>query len=129
MAEVLSEHLIVERDPSLAVRSCYGRHVPWLQLLDCEWLRQARERILPQAERLAAYRAAVWETYLRFCAPYNDVLTLHAVRALSKATQRKRAHSPKDLLVDHLMAYYWRGKLALDSELITEFFRLAPADL
>jgi hypothetical protein len=38
-------------------------------------------------------------------------------------------HPPNNRLAEHILAYYWRGDLALDSELLKKFWNLAPPDL
>jgi len=132
----LEEHLDIARDTSLAIRSSYGRYFPWLHLIDPMWAQDAVPRIFPTAERLAVYRSAAWDAYLMFCPPYDPLLPvleqeyLHAVETLaSPDAPKKRGYSPRERLADHLMSYYWRGKLALESELLTSFFRDAPGAL
>jgi hypothetical protein len=128
---VLDDHLDVQREPSLAIRSCYGRHFPWLQFLNRAWAQTAVPRIFPADEQYVQYRRAAWDTYLLFWSAYDDGLTLlepeylRAIRELPTAEQtKKRAHTPRRHHAEHLMAYCWRGKLAIDSQLVTEFFRL-----
>ena len=43
--EVLDEHLDVGLEPTLTIRSIYGRHFPWLFLLDPAWAALAVPRI------------------------------------------------------------------------------------
>ena len=133
---VLDEHLDLMREPSLAIRSCYGRHFPWLQHLDRAWAQQAVPRIFPADEEHAPYRRAAWDTYLLFCPAYDDVLPvleqeyLRAARELASAEpKKKREYTPRQHLAEHVVAYYWRNRIAIDSVLLTEFFRFAPADL
>jgi hypothetical protein len=133
---VLDSHLDVQREPSLAIRSCYGRHFPWLQFLDRAWAQEAVPRIFPTDEQYLSYRHVAWDAYLLFCPAYDDVLALleseygRAVRELpTPEPKKKQAHTARQHLAEHLMAYYWRGKLDIDSPLLTEFFRLAADDL
>ena len=44
---VLEKHLLIENDPSLAVRSVYGWHFPRLFLLDKEWTSEVAEQVFP----------------------------------------------------------------------------------
>ena len=74
----LDEHLDVAREPSLTIRSVYGRYFPWLQHLDRDWAQTAVARIFPAEPEGAALYAAAWETYLLFCQPYRDVLPICA---------------------------------------------------
>jgi len=116
--EVLDEHLELSRDPSLAVRSVYGRWFPWLVLLDSSWARDHVAKIFPLSEAERAYRDAAWETYVIFCAPYDNVFALlhdqygAAVERLGITAEGKRLLSdPDEQLTEHLMTFYWRGKL------------------
>ncbi len=70
---VLDEHLNPETDPSLAVRSVYGKWLPWLILLDERWVAANITRILPRAAELAVLRDAAWNTYIGWCPPFNQV--------------------------------------------------------
>jgi hypothetical protein len=38
--EVLDKHLDKDHEPSLAIRSVYGRWLPWLVLLDSSWVKE-----------------------------------------------------------------------------------------
>jgi hypothetical protein len=134
--QALEEHLDVERDQSLAIRSTYGRYLPWLHYIDPIWTRNSIPRIFPAEEPLAAYRAAAWDAYLTFCRPYDTLLPLleqeylRAVRSLSTPDQSKtHGHSPRERLAEHLMSYYWRDKLTINTELLMTFFQSAPDEL
>ena len=134
--QALEEHLDIARDPSLAIRSTYGRYFPWLHYIDPAWAQEMVPKIFPAEQGLGDYRAAAWDAYLMFCRPYDALLPvleqeyLRAAHALSFPDQTKqRGHSPREHLADHLMSYYWREKLMLDSELLTTFFRAAPDEL
>lgn len=130
---VLDAHLDTGRDPSLTIRSLYGRFFPWLQDLDREWAQAAAERIFPSDAAQAGLYAAAWDAYLVFCAAYSDVLpVLRAqyaravanVAAYNPATKRRLR--PEQHLGEHLIAYFWQGNLALDDSLLVHFFLLAP---
>jgi hypothetical protein len=129
---LLEAHLDVAQDPSLAIRSLYGRFFPWLHLLDPGWAQAAIPRIFPAEDGLAAHRAAAWDAYLMFCRPYDLLLPLlapeylRAVQQLALAdTKKKRGFSPGERLAEHLMTYFWRDKLARDGELLVAFFQTA----
>ena len=133
---VLDDHLDVEREPTLTIRSIYGRYFPWLQHLDRDWAQSAVERIFLANPAQAPYFDAAWETYITFCPAYNDVLPVlraQYARAVAAVTQYdgadKRDQGPQRRLGEHLVAYYWQGRIRIDDELVTEFFRLAPDGL
>jgi len=128
--EVLDRHLDLVVDPSPAIRSVYGRHFPWLALLDRNWARRKAPHIFPQDPAL--HRNAAWDTYITYCEPYNDVLPLlrdeylDAIDRIGKDRDTRHMESPDEHLAEHLMVYYWRGKLALDDPELTRFFNTAP---
>jgi hypothetical protein len=124
--------LDLARDPSLTIRSVYGHFFPWLQLLDRAWAQAAVERIFPAAPEQAPLCAAAWNTYLRFCQPYKDVLPLlraQYARAVASVTgydpAAKPRFAPELRLGEHLVSYYWMG-LSLGDPLVGDFFGGAP---
>jgi hypothetical protein len=46
---VLDEHLDLRLEPTLTIRSVYGRHFPWLHYLDPAWAAGTVARIFPIA--------------------------------------------------------------------------------
>ena len=93
-------------------------------------------RIFPTEEQYLPYRRVAWDAYLLFCPAYDNVLAsleaeyVRAVRELpTREPKKKQAHNVRQHLAEHLMAYYWRGKLTIDNPLLTEFFRLAADNL
>jgi len=131
--EVLEAHLDPGRDPSLAIRAVYGQWFPWLVLLDADWARAHAAKIFPQNSESAAYFDAAWNTYVVFCRPYDSVLEilrlfyLFAVERIGVRRDDTRwPEDPDKRLAEHLMVFYWRGKLALDDRLLVRFWEKAP---
>jgi hypothetical protein len=131
---VLNLHLDVSQDPSLAIRAVYGEWFPWLVLLDSVWAKEAASRIFPSEKSLQPYFEAAWDAYIVFCAPYDNVLeALHqqytfAVNSLGLARKMNRPiHDPEERLAEHLVIFYWRGKLSLEDSggILSEFWRKA----
>src|SRR5262249_49795838 len=87
---VLEKHLDPTRDPSLAVRSVYGRWLPWLVSWDRSWVQSHLALILPRDERLAILWEAAWDTYVVFCPPYNETFKVlseeyrHAIERIGR---------------------------------------------
>jgi hypothetical protein len=133
---VLDEHLDVARDPSVTIRSVYGRFFPWLQLLDRAWAQAAVDRVFPADPQQSPLCAGAWDAYLMFCEAYKDVLpVLRAQYARAVAnlaaydpTVKRRLHA-EEHLGEHLIAYVWQGTLSIDDPLLAEYFRLAPGAL
>jgi len=130
--EALDRRLDVVVDPSLTIRSVYGRHFPWLALLDRDWAHRNVARIFPRDPALHRLCEAAWDTYVTFCEPYNDVLPLlrdeylHAMDGIGRDRGARHMANPDERLAEHLMVYYWRGKIALDGPELTRFFDTAP---
>ncbi|MBW1956180.1 MAG: hypothetical protein JRI83_10760, partial [Deltaproteobacteria bacterium] len=128
--EVLDAHLDVSKDPSLAIRSVYGRWFPWLVLLDPKWVKSRLEKIFPQNASEQAFHDAAWETYVLYNLPYDNVFEiLHpyyksAVGRLGLPKEKTCQMADVDEhLADHLMTFYWRGRIALkDPEGILQLF-------
>jgi hypothetical protein len=136
--EVFNRHLDLDHDKSLAIRSVYGQWFPWLVLLDSGWAAKNLPSIFPREDALRDYYKAAWDTYLLFCRPYDKVLDLlyeeyeRAIKRLGNSRQEKRRHDdPEERLAEHLMSYYWRGKLNLDDPkgLIAQFYDKASGSL
>jgi len=133
--EVLEKHLNIDQDPALAIRSIYGEWFPWLVLLDSKWAEKNACRIFPLSERERAYFDAAWSTYISFCQPYNNVFGilreqyLHAIKIIGLKDRIAGLYEPDNHLAEHLMTFYWRGKIELIDAILTEFWSKAPDSL
>jgi hypothetical protein len=134
--EVLEAHLDITHDPSLAVRAVYGQLYPWLVLLDPRWAEDRKGRIFPLVEESQAYFDAAWNAYVIYNRPYDDVFNLlcdvymHAVkRILSLGDSARWIENPGKKLIEHLMAYYWRGKVKLQDPLLVSLWEEASDEL
>lgn len=130
--EVLDSHLDVAQEPSLAIRAVYGQWFPWLVLLDSEWARDSAARIFPIGQGEEALLEAAWNTYVTFCSPYDNVLDIlheqyrHAVERIGcRRDDTRWLANPDERLAEHLMVFYWRGKLSLEDPLFTAFWEKA----
>jgi hypothetical protein len=135
---VLNKHLNREQDPSLAIRSVYGQWFPWLVFLDLQWASRHISKIFPTEETKQNLRNAAWEAYIVYSSPFDNVLPVLAGeyrRAIdllgSSSSKREHPYDPDEHLAEHLMAFYWRGKLALDEPngLLMQFFSRASDTL
>lgn len=136
--EILDHHLDPSHDPALAIRAVYGQWFPWLVKLDPQWVAQNIANIFPLEESLQKLRDAAWETYITFCAPYDtvfDLLREEYIRAIDRigtfSSKGQHIANPDERLVEHLMTYYWRGKLNLDETpgLLGRLYAKAPDSL
>jgi hypothetical protein len=135
---MLMAHLDLGRDPSLAIRSVYGRWFPWLVLLDRAWAAAHVSAIFPSDPSLAEPRDVAWDTYVTFCPPYDNILPLleeeytrAAERVGTRAPAKRFGDDPNEALANHLTTLYARGKMRLDDPQapIASFFAHAPVDL
>jgi len=134
--EVLDAHLDVAYDPSLAIRTVYGKWFPWLISLDTDWARKNTMCIFPLEEEDRIYFEAAWNTYIAFNQPDESVFELlqeqykHAIDLID--TQRSEIRwlvDPDRRLAEHLMVFYWWGTIELDDPLLFKFWEKAPDEL
>ena len=124
---VLERHLDVSIDESLAVRSVYGAYLSTLVGLDREWFVAHLDNLFPQADSDAQFRQVVWDAYVSY-ARLNlsmlDVLRAEYEKSVDIMASRKfeQRHKPDERLGQHLLVFYWHGKLDLDDDLILKFF-------
>ncbi|MFY9728712.1 MAG: hypothetical protein WB579_10045 [Bryobacteraceae bacterium] len=133
--EVLDDHLDLGREPTLTIRSVYGRYFPWLYHLDPLWAAGAVRRVFPTEQALAPYWVAAWDAYVTFCGAYDVVLPLlrdeylRAITVQPPEESKHGRHDQREFLAHHLMTFYWRGTIRTDDVLATTFFGQAPDDV
>jgi hypothetical protein len=127
--EVLNAHL--QEDFSLAIRSIYGRYFPWLLLIDRDWTSANVAKIFPLHAEQQRFLDAAWESYILFCSPYDSVFDVlqpiykHAIGQLRDDKETYR-HDTDHHLAQHLMTFYWRGKINFDDDgLLATFWQRA----
>jgi hypothetical protein len=132
---VLEHHLDPQAEPSLAVRSVYGRWLPWLLLLDEKWVTGHLSDIFPSAPEHVALRETAWATYISLCPPYDSVF--RALRSEYEAAiqlvpsddtaRTVSGASVDEKLGEHLVTLYWRE--VADEAIVDDFFNRADDDL
>ena len=132
---VLDTHLDLTIEPSLTVRSVYGRYFPYLFLLDSSWAKQNIEIVFPKNEKLSEYYDSAWETYITFNGPYGDIFKLlynhyfEAVKVIGKKVYKDGLFSnPDECLTEHLIKFYWRNIIELDDKILLHFFQNSPQE-
>jgi hypothetical protein len=135
---VLDKHLDHNADPSLAIRSVYGQWLPSLVFLDANWARQSIPIIFPSDDSSKDLRDAAWNTYIVYCAPYDETFELldnqyrQAIDRITISTEKGIDRTAPELrLAQHLMTEYWRGNLAEDDPdgLLARFYAKADPKL
>lgn len=130
LRSLLGHHLNPSLDPSLAVRSTYGRLLPWIHLLAPGWTKEHLDEIFPAGSAQQDFRQAAWDAYILYCRPYSDVFHdlrdeyRHAVSQLKQRDDPSRRDTDKRT-AEHLMVFYLRGQIDLQDELLAKFFERA----
>ncbi len=133
VSEVLTTHLNTSREPTLAIRAVYGCCLPSLAALDLDWLQANLTRILPAGSDDPDRFAAAWESFVAYNPPNTALLPLllpayqRAVTRLGQPSLVRSPASPEDHLAEHLMVYYWLGKLDFGGQdgLLNSFYAAA----
>ena len=132
--EVLDFHLNPENDPSITIRTVYGQRAPWLHLLDEKWAQENTARIFAR-NRPELWHAA-WDAYVGYSQPFDNVFDwLRGEYAFAVEQIGSHEHgwsqpqAPDYSLAQHLMSFYWRGKIDHKSEILTAFYLRADAPL
>jgi hypothetical protein len=132
--EALERHLDLSHDPSLAIRSVYGRRFAWLVAVDVEWSSKNATTIFVTEPSLRAYWDAAWPAYLT-----NDTLNRNVFRILtgqyrhaisllgSENAVKNTPVNPEEALGNHMMLLYLNADLELgDGTLLFSFYEQAP---
>lgn len=130
--ELLEHHLDPANDASLAARGVFGVRLAQLIAIDRAWVEQRREQFFPPNDELLA--VATWEAYVPWNPPIRAVLEVFpdqfaAAIARTERARSNRRHEPEGKATEHLMAFYLRGYIGLDSPdgLLAAFYQRAPA--
>lgn len=132
--EILNAHLDIERDPSLAIRSVYGQWFPWLVLIDSKWAAKKAGDIFPSEEKERPFWDAAWNAYVFRCQAYDNVFdvledqyALAIDRSIEPTKDEDSFENPQRNLGEHLMVFYWRGKLNISEpeSLLGRFWKKA----
>lgn len=136
--EVLDAHLDVSVEPTLTIRSVYGRHLTLLAALDWNWLRANLLRIFPEGEQDRPMFTAAWESFVCFNRP-NPALLPELLPAYRRAVAQigqpgammRHPALPDERLAQHVMVYYWLGILEFGSAdgLLDAFYANSPDKL
>jgi hypothetical protein len=135
--DVLVAHLDIEREPTLTIRAVYGQSLPSLAAFGWDWFQENLNRILPAGEDDPVRFAAAWESFVVFDQPNTTLLAVlvpayqRAVRQIGQPGLLRHPMSPEVRLAQHLMVYYWLGKLDFGTEdgLIEGFYAIASDGL
>lgn len=122
---------------SVVVHATLGQQFPWLLAIDEEWAREHARVIFPTRTTERVYFDAAWTSYLGYTAAYDSVLPvllpaydLAVDRLLEPPPTESSGTDVRSRLGEHLMAFYWRGKLDLrPGGLVSRFFAAAAPEV
>jgi len=133
--EVLDSHLDTGIEPSLTIRSIYGRWLPFLAALDWDWTVASLPRIFPEDPADIRRLLAAWESFVVFNNPntklFPVLLPLYRAaigRVSTVPSLMKHLAAPEERLAQHLAVYYREDELQLDEPggLLPQFFNSTP---
>jgi hypothetical protein len=120
---VLEARLNPKVEPSLAIRSQYGRFFSTLWYVDRTWTAGKMDLIFPDDQTERDRWEAAWSSYLGFASVYPDMFvalkekySLAIDRLGDKPTLPKLPVEMGKRLAEHLMGSYWSGIVAADEK-------------
>ena len=135
--EVLEERLDIAKEPTLTVRSIFGRHLQTLAGLDWSWLEAQVSRIFPLGSDTLLRFHAAWDSYVTHWQPHGLLLPLlrrqycWAVENIAVGKSSRQQTAADHSLGQHLLAYFWWGELDFGEadHLLDDFYEKASDSL
>lgn len=134
--KVLNDHLDIKIDPSVGIRAIYGEKLSSLAWLDEKWVEDNAKKIFPGEPGEQQYFDAAWETFMTFNHAYDGFLRMlkpqyqRAIKEIGKHTDKKHhLENPEQYLARHLILYYSGGKIPLETDMLKDFYEVAPLEL
>jgi len=128
--KVLEEHLHIEKEKTLTVRSVYGWRLPDLVDLDKNWVEKNLDKIFPNEKSLESFWLSAFEAYL-FNSVDSDIFKLLEKEYIKAISYLNSTESKKKLFVNInerlpeylIIAYVYN---VYDNKIIDQFFSQAP---
>lgn len=127
---LLDDHLDPEADPSLAVRSVYGRNLPLLFSDAEDWFELTAPRVWPVETEHLPYFWAAWTPFIAFWRPHTPLFRRlekqyqHALRIAGEEPDWRWLANPTERLGQHLIAFYLGREIEYDPWLSEYFSRV-----
>ena len=126
---------VLAEESSNAVRSLFGKWLPYVFWLDQVWTKHNVDKIVPL--NTPEIWASVWDSYLMFSSTlyleFLDLLRPSYERAIqnmgTESPEKTRPANPTERLGSHLALFYRAGILKLDDPLFFGFFQKADEKL
>jgi hypothetical protein len=122
------------KETSKAVHSVYGRWAPWLYTLDKKWFNSIIKNIFPTDPKLKDFWWAAWSAYITYCSPYDNMLPVlednygHAITLIGEI-KSDSAENSSERVVEHIILFYLRGIVELDSPLFKSMYQKIDVSL
>ncbi len=130
LGNLLDRELEFSSPALFSIRAVFGQWFPWLTSLDEDWAARRVDKVFPEGREQDELWQAAWTAYIGYCSPYDKVFEIlrpvyeRAVREIAREwTLGTRHLDPAERLAEHLMSFYWRGKLNVDDPLLASFLR------
>lgn len=128
VAELLRQLVDYKKEKSLIIRSVFGRYLPWIILMDKNWVIEVNDLLFPKDPKDKDFLVAVLETYFLYCPVYDDVFStvkesvyMEAITILINDPDLF-SNEAKNNFGQHLVIEILRGKVKIQDELIQDFF-------
>ncbi len=133
---IFEEKLDVSKESFLGIRAVFGQRLGNIAWMDIKWFEEILPILFPVESGMKIYFDAVWETFMSFNPPYDNllpVLSKQYERAVKEIGQhsagKQRLENPDEMLAQNLLQFYFRGKIELESGLFKDFYDSAPIEL
>lgn len=124
-------------DYPVDARAIWGLQLEPLLWLDAGWVAEHSRMMLPEESDRAVQRDVVWNTYLAYGRPLDQIVQLflheyaRSVEQLASGELAPTRSAGRDLgqkLAEHLMIYYLRGQITFSGseDVLSRFYHAAP---
>ena len=113
----LERHLQLDLEPSISIRSVYGRYFRQLYWIDSGWCESVVDKIFTIESELTAHGMVAWQSYLVASSPRLKIFRLLEPHYLSSALKLPmpdyawRHRTPEQALFKHVLLLFINGHL------------------
>jgi len=134
--DLLQKHLDIAQEPALAIRSVYGWRFGALMYLSQDWADSIKDIVFVLDKSLHKYWRAAWDAFVQFNRPTDNYWKMlqdvyqTAIDRLDRINVLASwAGNANEKLAEHLMVYYWRGIINIESPELRSFWKKAWKEL
>ncbi len=133
LVALLEEKLDTEKEQFLGIRAVIGQRLGNIAWLDEKWLENRLTTLFPGEAEKKIYYNAIWDAFILHNMAYKGFLSLLSkqynqavIEIVNEKQTREHLYNPNQGVVHHLLAYYCRGELEMDSQLLSLFYKISP---